>query len=103
MNFIWLDTASRADIYWNQCYFLQAKWKNLSKLQQNTGKFILYSLTFSQEIRATGIVILIAIQSQIDILKEEIEKTNTYYYTEFKVDIKKKLETRNQKPQHPLI
>ena len=42
------------------------------------------------------------IQSQIDILKEEIEKTNTYY-TEFKDDIKKKLETRNQKPQNPLI
>ena len=47
--------------YWNQCYFLQEKWKNLSKFLQNIGKFILYSLTFSQEIRVTGIVILIAI------------------------------------------
>ena len=34
------------------------------------------------------------IQSQTDILKEEIEKTNTYYM-EFKHDINKKLEHKN--------
>ena len=34
------------------------------------------------------------IQSQTDILKEEIEKTNTYYL-EFKHDINKKLEHKN--------
>ena len=37
---------------------------------------------------------LIKIQSQIDILKEEIEKTNTYC-TEFKDDINKKLEHKS--------
>ena len=34
------------------------------------------------------------IQSQIDLLKEEIEKTNTYCM-EFKVDINKKLEHKS--------
>ena len=37
---------------------------------------------------------LIDIQSQIDILEEEIEKTNTYC-TEFKDDINKKLEDKS--------
>ena len=27
---------------WNQCYFLQEKWKDLSKFIRNTGKFVLY-------------------------------------------------------------
>ena len=63
---MWLDGANCADYFYIfligiNVILLKKSKKSISKLLQNIGKFILYSLTLSQEIRVAGIVILIAI------------------------------------------
>ena len=71
-----------------------------------------YILIFSQDIRFTKIVLLIAIIIKqwpsvitkldiLDILKEEIEKTNTYYM-KFKHDTNKKLEHKTVCERHKM-
>ena len=61
-----VDAASCADYLYKfllgiNVVFSKKSEKNRSRFLQNVGKFMLYSLTFSQEIRIAGIVILIVI------------------------------------------